>query len=147
MLKCTPRVISVMDIKGFFSSAGSSSMTELDKVEFLLFYSQKREKVLELDIPAISNRLHGLGYSRPNPSRLRNNLRKSRRIVQGSTSDYYRLHKTVVIEFDAKYSYLGEKCCFSFYSSNSTFPRTHMKIPADLSQSWQFKSTYRTIKR
>lgn len=80
-----------MKIKEFVLSFDLIQATELNKVIYLGFYLIHFENRDSFTIIEVSDLLIRNGFSKINPSRLKQNLKKSRDVISGSVEDTFRL--------------------------------------------------------
>ncbi|ODC03191.1 hypothetical protein BFW38_06175 [Terasakiispira papahanaumokuakeensis] len=80
-----------MKIENFSKLAMLSERTELEKVELLAYYLSENKQESEFTISDVSSFIFALGFAKPNQSRLKNKVIKSKSFVKGSAKDTYRL--------------------------------------------------------
>lgn len=80
-----------MKVEQFSSSASLSDKNELEKVELLAFYFSENKEQNEFTVPDMCSILVGLGFARPNATRLKGKILKSPSFVKGSKKDLFRL--------------------------------------------------------
>lgn len=79
-----------MKLDHFVNLTNISSLRELEKVEIIAYYFSEFKDEPEIDLVNISAILVSLGYARPNISRLKNKVIKSKTFIKGS-GDTFRL--------------------------------------------------------
>ncbi|WP_417778893.1 DUF4145 domain-containing protein [Stutzerimonas xanthomarina] len=79
-----------------------SEKNELEKVELLAFYFFENKAQQEFSIPDMAAVLFGLGFAKPNLSRLKGKILKSQSFIKGSQDNLYRISQK-------KYNELKEK--------------------------------------
>ena len=80
-----------MKIENFSKLSLLSERTELEKVELLAYYLSENKQESEFTISDVSSFIFALGFAKPNQSRLKNKVIKSKSFVKGSAKDTYRL--------------------------------------------------------
>lgn len=80
-----------MKIEHFSKLASLSEKTELEKVELLAYFLSENKQESEFTVGDVSSFIFALGFAKPNQSRLKNKIVKSKAFVKGSTKDTYRL--------------------------------------------------------
>jgi hypothetical protein len=80
-----------MKIENFSKLTMLSERTELEKVELLAYYLSENKQESEFTISDVSSFIFALGFAKPNQSRLKNKVIKSKSFVKGSAKDTYRL--------------------------------------------------------
>jgi hypothetical protein len=96
-------------IEHFLDAANLDGLNEVGKVCHLAFYFLKKKEAEEFTAADGAKWLVELRYSRPNVSRLHDNLRASRDTVRGTRDSSFRLHANFVAVLEAKFSQLSEK--------------------------------------
>ncbi|RCS59260.1 DUF4145 domain-containing protein [Parvibium lacunae] len=87
-----------MKIEHFSNQASLVEKTELEKVELLAYFLSENKKELEFTVNDISSIIFALGFAKPNQSRLKKNIIKSKAFVKGSKQTTYRLSIKRLIE-------------------------------------------------
>lgn len=83
--------------------------TEIEKVVLLAFYHQSdSQNDFEFTIESVCNWFETLGLHKPNKSRLKQNIGKSRSFVKGKTQNSYRIHASKIQSIYKKYPFLEE---------------------------------------
>lgn len=98
-----------MTLERFRDEANLASLNEVGKVCHLAFYHLKKHKVDEFTAGDAAAWLTELRYSKPNVSRLHDNLRATRDTVRGNKSNSFRLHGDFVTKLEGKFPQLAEK--------------------------------------
>lgn len=80
-----------MKLEHFVTSANFSSIKELERIELLAYYFCEIKGELEFDLINLSAILVSLGHAKPNTTRLKQNIIKSKAFIKGSTVGCYRL--------------------------------------------------------
>lgn len=80
-----------MKVEQFASQANLANKTELEKIEYLAFYFLENKEQAEFTVADMSAILVGLGYAKPNATRLKGKIKKSSAFVNGSKKDLFRL--------------------------------------------------------
>lgn len=97
-----------MTVENFRDEAILGGLNEVRKVCYLAFYFLKKEKAEEFTAGDGAKWLTDLRYSRPNVSRLHDNLRSSRDTVRGREDNTFRLQANFVKALEAKFPQLSE---------------------------------------
>jgi hypothetical protein len=97
-----------MTINAFAKRVNLGDMKEIQKVETISYYLCKKEKVNEISVVSVVDMLIGMGFSKPNESRLNRNLAKSRNFLKGTKNGYFRLHNALLQKLEVSYSFLNE---------------------------------------
>ena len=98
-----------MTLKEFAKKAGITSECELEKVRLIAFYQIQVERVLGFDTEDVKNWFSELGLPLPNLSRLRENLRRSKKFIRGNSKYTFNLHPKELEILQQKYPDVGEK--------------------------------------
>ncbi len=98
-----------MTVERFRDEANLANLNEVGKVCHLAFYFLKKVKAEEFTAGDAAKWLTDLRYSKPNVSRLHDNLRSSRDTVRGSKDNTFRLQADFVKALEAKFPQLSEK--------------------------------------
>lgn len=80
-----------MKIEHFSKLAALTEKTELEKVELLAYFLSENKEESEFTIGDISSFIFALGFAKPNQSRLKSKVIKSKAFVKGSAKDTHRL--------------------------------------------------------
>ncbi|BBP84639.1 hypothetical protein PHLH8_42810 [Pseudomonas sp. Pc102] len=80
-----------MKLETFSATVELTNKSELERVTFLAFYFQANKDQPEFTIPDISLILTSLGFAKPNPSRLKSNIEKSKSFIKGTRPNSFRL--------------------------------------------------------
>ncbi len=83
--------------------------SEFDKVRLLAFYYQNWQDSFEFTVDSVCNWFEALGLHKPNQSRLKQNLNKSRSFVKGKEKESFRLHANEVQSFKQSFLFMVEK--------------------------------------
>ncbi|MGI9070388.1 MAG: DUF4145 domain-containing protein [Bryobacteraceae bacterium] len=98
-----------MTIEGFRDEANLDGLNEIGKVCHLAFYFLKKTKTEEFTAGDGARWLTELRYSKPNVSRLDDNLRSSRDTIRGSRDNTFRLQANFVTTLERRFPQLSEK--------------------------------------
>ena len=80
-----------MKVEQFSNSASLANKNEVEKIELLAFYFSENKEQHEFSVADMCSILVGLGFARPNATRLKGKIQKSRSFVKGSKKDLFRL--------------------------------------------------------
>lgn len=80
-----------MKVEQFANISSLSDKKELEKIELLAFYFSENKQQDEFTVPDMCSILVGLGFAKPNATRLSGKLKKSKLFVRGSKKDLFRL--------------------------------------------------------
>jgi len=80
-----------MKIELFAKMARLSELTELERVTLLAFYFSENKEQVDFSILDLCTIMVGLGFAKPNTSRLKLNIQKSKHFVRGTTKNTFRL--------------------------------------------------------
>lgn len=95
-----------MNLGQFASKCDLVNKTETEKVAFLSFYFYYIEKKTEFGINDVITWFEGLGFTKPNTSRLVSNLIKSSLFTKGKSKDTFRLHAKQIPQFQTLLAWL-----------------------------------------
>ncbi|MGA9768565.1 MAG: hypothetical protein WBV94_05960 [Blastocatellia bacterium] len=98
-----------MNLKQFKSVADLVNRSEIEKVELLAFFYLNTQSMAEFSLADARDWFKSLGFSDPNPSRLRQNLTRSRDFNKGLVKDSFRLSPRSILELEKAYSSLTEE--------------------------------------
>jgi hypothetical protein len=98
-----------LTVERFREEANLADLNEVEKVCHLAFYFLKKTKTEEFTAGDGAKWLADLRYSKPNVSRLDNNLRATRDTVRGSKDNTFRLQADFIRTLEAKFPQLSEK--------------------------------------
>lgn len=98
-----------MNLSTFAKEVSLSEKSEIDKVLYLTFFQFMTADEKEFSVSQISDLLVQLNYSKPNQSRLKNNLKKSRSFVNGSKDGFFKIQARKLEELKTSFPQLGEK--------------------------------------
>jgi len=97
-----------MTFNTFCRKAEVNEMQEHERAIALGFYLFQKENLYEFTIPMLSDRLVKEGFSKPNESRMKERLSKSKMIIFGTKPGHYRLHNTLMKKLEVKYHFLNK---------------------------------------
>lgn len=80
-----------MKVDVFSNLAKLTEVTELEKICYLAFYFIENKEQPEFTIADMSAILIGLGFAKPNASRLKEKLLRSSDFIKGSRANLFRL--------------------------------------------------------
>ena len=80
-----------MKIEDFARIANLKDSLEIEKVAKLAYYFSENKDQSEFDINEICNIIFALGFAKPNISRLKRKIKKSKDFVKGHNKDTFRL--------------------------------------------------------
>lgn len=98
-----------MNFERFAELVGFENLNELERSIKIGYFLKEFKGEIEFDIGIISNLLFENGYSRPNSSRLKKKLVKTRKIIKGSSSEAFKLHTSTTKEIETNYPQLKAK--------------------------------------
>lgn len=98
-----------MNLNQFASKTNLLSKIEIEKVAFLTFFFLRHDGLEEFSLIDVRRGFQSLGLPLPNQSRLKDNLKKSKKFIQGSSKDTFRLHVREITVFDDLYPELNQK--------------------------------------
>lgn len=98
-----------MNLVHFLEKSSFASKTELDKVLLLMFYYCKIENRVSLSIEEICEALINLGYTRPNTSRLKVNITKSKKFIKSNKINTYQIHPKEIAILEKEFPFLSIK--------------------------------------
>lgn len=80
-----------MKLENFSIQANLVDKSELEKVELLAYFLSENKQETEFTVSDISSIVFALGFAKPNQTRLKNKIIKSKSFVKGGKSNLYRL--------------------------------------------------------
>lgn len=83
-----------MKVEDFSRIAKLADLKEIDRVERLAFFFAENKDQSEFTVSEMINLLVALGYAKPNATRLKKKIQKSRSFVRGTTKDTFRIAVT-----------------------------------------------------
>lgn len=98
-----------MTLDQFLVESKLETLTELEKSCQLAFYHLRRSGTNEFSASDCSDWLVGLGFGKPNKTRLEQRLAACRETVKGMKAGLFRLHHTYVRRLDERHPQLAEK--------------------------------------
>jgi len=78
-------------LENFSIQANLVDKSELEKVELLAYFLSENKQETEFTVSDISSIVFALGFAKPNQTRLKNKIIKSKSFVKGGKSNLYRL--------------------------------------------------------
>lgn len=98
-----------MKLTAFSKKIELNRKTQIDKVRLLSYYFLRKNNLDQFGVSDISEWFDSLNYSIPNSSRIRANIKTSRKFIRGSVSDTYRLHAREIEALDLEFPELLTK--------------------------------------
>lgn len=89
-----------MKLTAFSKKQDLNDKTQIEKVRLLAYYFLRKNDLDQFGISDVSEWFDTLSYPLPNSSRIRDNIKKSRKFIRGSVSDTYRLHAREIDALD-----------------------------------------------
>jgi hypothetical protein len=89
----------VISLNSFIEKVDLLTQTEIDKVRLLAFYHHSHQEDFEFSVDLVCDWFEKLGLHKPNKSRLKQNLSKSRSFVKGREQESFRLHANELKSF------------------------------------------------
>lgn len=89
-----------MKLTSFLKKQDLNNKTQIEKVRLLAYYFLRKNNLDQFGISDVSEWFDSLSYPIPNSSRIRENIKKSRKFIRGSVSDSYRLHAREIDALD-----------------------------------------------
>lgn len=86
-----------------------AQQSELRRTLLIAFYHLRIEEISAFTLKQICDWLEKLGYARPNQSRLRTNLKKSKMFVSGGAADHFKIHPSAIEALDTEFPSLSRK--------------------------------------
>lgn len=80
-----------MKVEVFAQKYNLVEKSELDKVLYLSYYLNQNKQEMEFTVNDISSIIFALGFAKPNQSRLKTKIVKSKNFIKGSNKDLFRL--------------------------------------------------------
>lgn len=87
-----------MKVEIFSQKYNLVEKSEIDKVLYLAYYLHQNKQEIEFTINDVSSIIFALGFARPNQSRLKAKITKSKSFVKGSKKDLFRLSAKTLSE-------------------------------------------------
>ena len=97
------------NLKSFLLGTNSNIKTELEKILFISFFQQSVLKVEDFELAEMCQLLVGLGYAKPNSSRLKQKLLNSRTFIKSSPPNRFKLHPREFEKLSKEFPELGQK--------------------------------------
>ena len=98
-----------MNVAEFAEQTEFSGLSEIDRVERLVFFLTLEKEEQECEISLIAEELVKLHFARPNITRLKQRIRSSRRFVAASTSSNVKLSAMSLTDLRKKHPELNKK--------------------------------------
>lgn len=98
-----------MTISEFLILSSFSAQEELRRTLLIAFFNKTINGVASFKVADVCDWLQSLGYSRPNSSRLKSKLKKSRMFVAGTVDGYFKIHPATIESLDSEFPNLNKK--------------------------------------
>ena len=98
-----------MKLSTFSNKVELSAKVQIEKVRLLAYYCLRKHNLDQCGISDVTEWFDQLNYPIPNSTRLRENIRKSKKFIRGSVADTYRLHAREIETLDKEYPELVTK--------------------------------------
>jgi hypothetical protein len=98
-----------VNLKQFAAKTKILSATEIQKVRLLAYFFLRTSELAQFTTTDVSSWFNQLDLATPNPTRLRENLQKSRTFIRGGLANTFRLHAKEISTLDQEYPHLVEK--------------------------------------
>ncbi|NJN59832.1 MAG: DUF4145 domain-containing protein [Leptolyngbyaceae cyanobacterium SL_5_9] len=98
-----------ISLNRFVEKTDLLAQTEIDKVRLLSFYHHIHQEDFEFSVDLVCDWFEKLGLHKPNKSRLKQNLSKSRSFVKGRGQESFRLHANDLKSLSQDHSFISEK--------------------------------------
>ena len=98
-----------MTIKHYINKLNLHELTELNRIKYIAFYCLSKENMNDFTVKEVSEVLTTNGFSKPNSSRLTENLKKSKVFIRGNRAGSFSLSYKVKKELEAELPELEEK--------------------------------------
>lgn len=89
-----------MNLSQFAKKVELHSKQEIERVKFVFFYLRKTTNKEDVSVSEVTEMLHNIGFSRPNASRLNNNLSKSKDFIKGASNQSFRLKISTFLQLE-----------------------------------------------
>lgn len=99
----------VISLNKFLEKTDLLTQTEINKVRLLAFYHHSYQEDFEFSVDLVCDWFEKLGLHKPNKSRLKQNLSKSRSFVKGREQEFFRLHANELNSLRRDHSFIDEK--------------------------------------
>lgn len=99
----------MVPLSRFVEKTDLLSQKEIDKVKLLAFYHYKEQNDFEFTVDVVLDWFEELGLHKPNTSRLKQALSKSRSFVRGKEQNSFRLHASEIKSLTKDYSFMSER--------------------------------------
>jgi hypothetical protein len=97
-----------MKLEHFVDIAHLKDVREVDKVVLIAFFFLQTEGKVEFIVHEAAGWLHGLGFSKPNLTRLRDHLKSSPDCLKGGSAESFRLHRNAIDRLAAEHPDLAK---------------------------------------
>ena len=114
-----------MKLEQFSKQVNLIDKTEIEKVEFLAYFLSENKQETEFTVSDMSSIIFALGFAKPNQSRLKDNLSKSKSFVRGSKPNAFRLSVKRLLLIRAEFPAINES--EDIISDDSIIPEILLK--------------------
>jgi len=97
-----------MKLEHFVDIARVKEFREAEKVILIAFFFLQTEEKIDFTAHEAAGWLHGLGFGKPNLSRLRDHLKSSSDCLKGSSVESFRLHRNAIDRLGVAYPDLNQ---------------------------------------
>lgn len=97
-----------MKIQDFSNQADLVNKQEIEKVELLAYFLAENKQEQEFTVADISSIIFALGFAKPNQTRLKGKVEKSKSFVKGSKKNLFRLSAKKVSELKSIFPDINE---------------------------------------
>jgi len=98
-----------ISLNHFIEKTDLFTQTEIDKVRLLAFYHHVHQEDFEFSLDLVCGWFEDLGLHKPNKSRLKHNLSKSRAFVKNKEQESFRLYANELKSLKRDHSFISEK--------------------------------------
>jgi len=97
-----------MKLENYSTHVGLVNKSEVEKVELLAYFLSENKQEPEFTVSDVSAIIFALGFAKPNLSRLKGKITKSKNFVKGSKKDFFRLSAKRMSEFKELFPEISE---------------------------------------
>lgn len=98
-----------MNLNEFIDVSQFSSQKELRRVLLICFFHLRQQNIEQYTLSLVSEWLVKLGYPKPNQTRVKANIKKSKLFVAGKEKDSFRIHPITIETLDSEFPDLKKK--------------------------------------
>jgi len=98
-----------MNLEDFAGAVEITKAKEIERVALLVYFQFQTGGHNEFLVSDLKPMFQTINVAQPNPSRLIQNIRKSRLFIKGAKADAFRLHADTISEFSARFGSLLAK--------------------------------------